>query len=466
MALAQQLTALSPLDGRYQPQVASLTTYFSEFALIKNRLRVEVEYFLFLADLKLGFEVSANERKKLRRLVDVFDEAEAEKVKELEATTKHDVKAIEYYLRSYFEQEKIPGSQWLHFGLTSDDTNSMAIGLGMQAALNEVVKPLLLELMLQLTEMVKTYQNVAMLARTHGQPAVPTTFGKEILVFARRIAYQYHRLDSHRVEAKLSGAVGNFNAHHLAFPQKNWFKLSQEFITSLGLKPNLYTTQIVPPESYLEVFQTLQLINGIILDLNQDLWRYVSDGWLIQSLDKGQVGSSTMPQKINPIDFENSEGNLGLANALFEHFIRKLPVSRLQRDLSDSVVKRQFGVAFGHCLLAYTSCLKGLRKIKPDQEKMKYELDKHWEIISEGVQTLLRAAGDDQAYEKLKDLSQGKKVTSEMLMTFVTSVEIDQKTKTKLEKLSPQTYGGISDKLINQGLQEIQHLLTERAYAV
>jgi adenylosuccinate lyase len=463
MALAGQLTAVSPLDGRYKPQVASLTESFSEYALIKNRIIVEVEYLLFLARQKIGLTFSATEVKMLKALIADFDVAEAEKVKDIEAKIFHDVKAVEYYLAEKLKTKKMKGSEWLHFGLTSEDTNSLAIGLGLRTAIDEVMLPSIKNLILQLAEMSKKNRDVAMLARTHGQAALPTTLGKELLVFGLRLAKQYRRLASLRVEAKLTGAVGNFNAHHLAFPKSNWVKLSREFVTHLGLQPNVYTTQIVPVESYLEIFQTMQLINGVVLDLNQDVWRYISDGWLLQSLTKGQVGSSTMPQKINPIDFENSEGNLGLANTLFEFFIRKLPVSRLQRDLSDSVVKRNFGVAFGHSQLAYLSCLKGLKKITPNQPLMSRELETHWEIISEGIQTVLRTTGDDQAYDKLKVVTQGKAITQKNLAAFITGLDLTPDTQRQLLQLTPLTYNGLSTSLVDQGLLEIHHLLSERA---
>ncbi len=456
MIQANPLAALSPLDGRYQKQLVGLSQIFSEFALIKKRVFIEVKYFIFLADQKIGATLTISQKQKLEKLVEEFDLVEADKVKELEKVTKHDVKAAEYYLRQKMNELGIEGSEWIHFGLTSEDINSIAYALSLKEAKDQIILPAQKKLLTQLTEMVKKNRAIPMLARTHGQPAVPTTMGKELLVFAMRLSGLIREIENLSFEAKLSGAIGNFNAQVAAYEPIHWLDLSQDFLSSLNIKTNLFSTQIVVPESYLEFFQKLQLINGVLLDLSQDIWRYISDGYFTQAVEKGQVGSSTMPQKINPIDFENCEGNLGLANALFAFFIQKLPVSRLQRDLSDSTVKRSFGTALAHCQLAYTSCLKGLKKITVDENFSRAELAQHWEIITEGVQTILRTAGDEKAYEKLKDFSQGQEITEVRVKEFINELKVDKETKQKLQKLSPETYLGAVQHIIDLGLAELE----------
>ncbi|CAN5274056.1 adenylosuccinate lyase [soil metagenome] len=459
MNQANPLAALSPLDGRYQTQLVGLSHIFSEFALIKNRVRVEVEYFIFLSDQKIGATLTTIQKQSLQKIISDFDESDAEKVKEFEKTTKHDVKAAEYYLRQKLNEVEIDGEEWIHFGLTSEDVNSLAYGLSLTEANKTSILPALKKILAQLTLMVSTTRDVPMLARTHGQAAVPTTVGKEILVFAMRLLPLTKKLEEFQFEAKLSGAVGNLNAHVAAYEPIHWLDLSRNFIETLGLRANIFSTQIVPPESYLEYFQVLQLINGILLDLSQDFWRYISDGYFLQAVEKGQVGSSTMPQKINPIDFENAEGNFGLANALLVFFIQKLPVSRLQRDLSDSTVKRSFGTAFGHCQLGYISLLKGLQKISVNEKGVRAELNTHWEVVTEGIQTILRTSGDATAYEKLKDFSQGQEVSQQNVAQFIEELKVDKETKQKLQKLSPETYLGAVQDIISLGLTELQREL-------
>lgn len=449
------LNALSPLDGRYSSTVSLLTEYFSELALNKFRIQAELEYILFFIEKILEKGISNQQREQVLEIVTNFNLHEAEKLKQLEQETKHDVKAIEYYLRDKFTEISFPFSEYIHFGLTSEDINSIAYGLALKNGLQKVVFPSIESVISQLTKMADEYKSIPMLARTHGQPAVPTTVGKELVYFAQRLHSQFTQLKQHPIEAKITGAVGNFNALQLSYPNVDWTKESDVFIQSLGFQPNHFTTQIVPSESYLQVFQKLELINSIIIDLNQDMWRYISDGYFIQNVQKNEVGSSTMPQKVNPIDFENSEGNLGLANSLLHFFIQKLPISRLQRDLSDSTVKRNFGSALGYCLIGYKLCLRGLEKVSPNSTLLESELNNHWEVVTEGVQTLLRLTGDEQAYEKLKDFSRGKKVTKEKLKDFINSLKIDHSVKEKLLALSPLNYLGLSIHLTEVAVKEI-----------
>lgn len=392
------------------------------------------------------------------RISSDFSREDAEHVKALEAQTHHDAKAVEYFLREKMNDKKLPGGEFIHLALTSEDVNSIAYSLMISQGKAELGKTLRSVLKL-LAEMAEHHAVVPMMARTHGQEAVPTTVGKEIAVFATRLLGELQRFDALPIEAKLTGAVGNFNAHQVAFPDKYWPQLSQEFITSLGLEPNLMTTQILPTESYSALFANLVQINGILLDLNQDIWRYVSDHWFGQRVEKSQVGSSTMPQKVNPIDFENSEGNLGLANALLMFFIQKLPVSRLQRDLSDSTVKRSIGSAFGYCQLAYSSLLKGLPKLTVNQQKISADLGDHWEVLAEAIQVILRLEGDDDGYEKLRLLTQGKQLTESEVHAFIESLDVSEEIKKRLSALRPETYLGIAPELTDQAVQRINRYL-------
>jgi len=354
------LTAISPLDGRYQSKTKSLATYFSEQALIKSRVVIEAKYLEFLLNV-IKKPISPKLVATLNAVIDNFNQNEAQRVKDIEDTTHHDVKAIEYYLREKLVDfpEIFP---YIHLGLTSEDINSCAYGLLIKDALKNEMLPSLISLISTITDMADKYKSEPMLARTHGQPAVPTTMGKELMVFALRLHHEYTTLTTLPIEAKMSGAIGNFSALHCAYPDGDWIKTTDEFIKKLGLTPNHFTTQILPADSYVKVFQSFHLINSILIGFNQDIWRYISDGYFAQQVIATETGSSTMPQKVNPIDFENSEGNLGLANALFAYFIDKLPISRLQRDLSDSTVKRNMGSAFAYSQLAYSSCVSGLRK--------------------------------------------------------------------------------------------------------
>ncbi len=455
------LTSLSPLDGRYRSQLTEVASQFSEYALIQHRLHVEVEYLLFLADHNIIPKLSTVHKKALKKIATDFSLSQAKKLKKIEEKTHHDVKAVEYFLRDKIHSLSIPIEEYVHIALTSEDTNSLAFGLMMREFLHGIVAPQLLSLLAKLVSLADEHKKTTMLARTHGQPAVPTTLGKELLVFAYRLYEELFTLEKHTFKAKMSGAVGNFNAHQVAFEHKNWHELSDAFIRSLKLEPALFSTQIVPAETYTQFFSTLMRINMILIDLNQDIWRYISDGYLIQKSAKGQVGSSTMPHKVNPIDFENSEGNLGLANSLLTFFIQKLPVSRLQRDLSDSTVKRSVGSAAGHACLGYHSLLKGLNKITANEKLMREELNNHWEIVSEGLQVLLRAHGDTQGYEKLQTFLQGKHITQTELKTFIESLTVPAALKKKLLAITPTSYIGSAADITTSGVTVITNYLKE-----
>ncbi|MEO8581385.1 MAG: adenylosuccinate lyase [Patescibacteria group bacterium] len=447
--------ALSPLDGRYFKETAPLTNYFSEFALNKFRIEAEIKFLVFFIRHVLNKEMNVGDEKKLHQIFSQFDLAEAQKLKQIESKIKHDVKAVEYYIRQKLRESKLSYEQYVHFGLTSEDTNSLAQALMLQTACRQVLFPQLTTLINEIAKMAEKYKALPMLARTHGQPAIPTTVGKELIIFAIRLHKEFKNLQSIPIEAKMGGAVGNFTSLHTAFPKLNWLALSDQFITSLGLQPNHWTTQILPADSYTKLFQSFELINTILISFDQDMWRYISDEYFLQRVEQNEVGSSTMPQKVNPIHFENSEGNLGLANAMFQYFATKLPISRLQRDLSDSTVKRNFGSAFGYCLLGYTSCQRGLSRVQPNTEKLQTELLAHWEITTEGIQTLLRLSGDTTAYEKLKTLSRGKKIDQESLRKFIHSLEVDDQVKKKLTQLTPLTYLGLAQQLVEVGIKEI-----------
>lgn len=448
------LLALSPLDGRYQAQVSSLATYFSEFALQKYRLQIEVAYLIFLANKVVGISLSPLEKQQFLSIVEHFDLSAAQDIKQKEEIIHHDVKAIEYYLQEKCLSIKPELAPYIHLGLTSEDSNNCAYTLMIKDAWEKVVFPQLHALVADLVAMAQKYQSVPMLAKTHGQSAVPTTVGKELIVFVMRLISQFKLLKAIPWEGKLTGAVGNFNALQLAFPDCDWQKISQEFVRSLGLQPNIWTTQVLPSDNLAAFWQGVSRINTILIDLNQDLWRYISDENFIQVVNEAEVGSSTMPHKVNPIDFENSEGNLGLANAMLAHFAAKLPISRLQRDLSDSTVKRNIGSAFGYCLLAYKSCRKGLSRISPNQEKLEKELLSHWEVVTEGIQTVLRTTGNAQAYDQLKSFSRGKHLTETQIKHFLQSLKIPADKKRIVEHLTPLNYLGLSEALVITGVQE------------
>ena len=460
------LEAISSVDGRYHRVTDHLKKYFSERALIAYRVQVEGEYLLFLSE-SLGETVGKTPRRftsKEQSLVQSLYNLSLEDavvVKEIETkgrdtikATNHDVKAVEYFIREKLMGTTLEDSlEWIHFGLTSEDVNNVAYTLMLRDGLEEVILPQLRQVWKVLNGLAKDYACIPILARTHGQPAIPTTFGKEFRVYASRLEKQLKFLEHLQLPAKLNGAVGNYNALQAAFPDTDWIGFTSTFIQKwnvthqIHLEPNLYTTQIESHDGYAELFDVLRRVNIILLGFNQDMWRYISDDWLSQKPKDGEVGSSTMPHKVNPIDFENSEGNLGMANALLGHFSSKLPVSRLQRDLSDSTVERNFGVALAHCLIGYVSLCKGLGKITVNQKKVLEELQAHPEVITEAYQTILRREGVVMPYEQLKELSRGRPVTLKELHDFVDQLSISPQVKMELKGITPETYLGFAAKL-------------------
>jgi len=454
--MSDELQAISPLDGRYSHETETLRDYFSEFAFIRDRVRLEVVYLIALSqDAHLIRELTPIELDILRSLNDSFSPDEAQQCKEYEQITRHDVKAIESFLRARLAPTSLSDLlEFLHFGLTSEDVNNLAQALELRYSRDKIILPALDRIIDKLGGFIHEYKSMPMLARTHGQPAVPTTFGKEMAVFYIRLKKQRTVLSTFGFEGKLNGAVGNFNALVSAAPQVDWLAFSEGFIHSLGLQPNLVTTQIIPYDNWVRFFYTLHLINSILLDLVQDMWHYISDGYVKLKLVATEVGSSTMPQKVNPIDFENAEGNLGLANAFFEHYGSKLPISRLQRDLSDSTVRRTFGTALGHTLTAWVSLARGLERIEADESAMRTGLEAHWEVITEGAQTILRSAGVHEAYDRLKAIVRGKQLTQEMFNKWVEDLPCDKSVKEKLRALSPLTYIGLAERIAERALTE------------
>jgi len=444
-----RLKAISLLDGRNWDKVSVVSDYFSEFALIKYRIRIEVEYLIFLSqNTKLVRKLSLPEQKLLRDLYLKFDEEEALKVKAHEKKINHDVKAVEYHLRDKLTKTSLEDVlPFIHFGLTSYDINIPAYGLMLTEFRTNVLLPNARKLLVTLRNFILKTKEMSMLGRTHGQPALPTTMGKEMTVFYKRLVNELSILKQLPIEGKLTGAVGNYNALQFIAPQYNWIELSTKFIQRLGLEPNIFTTQIVPYDSWLRVFDSLKRINNILIGLVQDIWWYISMDYILQKKKKGEVGSSTMSHKINPITFENAEGNLGFANAQFEFFVRKLSVSRLQRDLSDSTVKRDFGLAFGFTLLAWDSILSGFSKISPNPEKMKSDLDLHWEIFAEGIQTYLRMKGYGKAFELLKEKTSGKTFTKGEMYALIDSLPLTSSDKKKLKIKDMASYVGLAVKI-------------------
>ncbi len=454
--MSDELLALSPLDGRYIGEAESLREYFSEFAYIRGRVRVEIAYLIALSrDAHLVRDLTSTELDVLNNLADSFSLDDAHQNKDFEWITRHDVKAVESFLRDKLAPTTLSDLlEFLHFGLTSEDVNNIAQAIALRDSRDQVILSALDKILGQLAELIQKHKSTPMLARTHGQPAVPTTFGKEIAVFYTRLKKQRATLSSHRFDAKLDGAVGNFNALASATPQVDWVSFTEKFIRDFGLEPNLITTQILPYDNWIEYFNALHLINSILIEFAQDMWRYISDDYLKLKVIASEVGSSTMPQKVNPIDFENAEGNLGIANALFEQYARKLPVSRLQRDLSDSTVRRTFGVALGHSLVAYASLAKALERIEANGAAMKSELETHWEVIAEGAQTILRAAGVSEAYDHLKSIARGREITKETFNKWVDGLTVDKSVKEKLRVLSPLTYLGWAEEIAEKALKD------------
>jgi len=443
------LTAVSPIDGRYRSKTEALANYFSELALIKYRVRVEIEYFITLCELPLPqlksfdhglFEV-------LRDIYRRFDEVSAQRVKDIEKVTNHDVKAVEYFIKEEFD--KIGGleayKEFIHFGLTSQDINNTSVPLSVKEALEEVYYPQMEELIGQLQQYAEEWKDVPMLAKTHGQPASPTRLGKEVMVYVYRLTEQLGALKAIKMTAKFGGATGNFNAHHVAYPQEDWRAFGNRFVSEkLGLEREQWTTQISNYDFLGAIFDGIRRLNTIIIDLDRDFWMYISMEYFKQKIKAGEVGSSAMPHKVNPIDYENSEGNLGVANALLQFLAAKLPVSRLQRDLTDSTVLRNVGVPMGHTVIAIQSTLKGLRKLILNEEKLNADLEQTWAVVAEAIQTILRREGYPHPYEALKALTRtNKQMTEETIHEFVQTLNVSDEVKQEIMAITPQNYTGI-----------------------
>jgi adenylosuccinate lyase len=441
------LTNLSPLDGRYAKALEPLRPYFSELGLIRYRVRIEIEWLLALANEKAVPEVPPFPPATVDRLKAIWaqvGEAEGARIKEIEAQTNHDVKAIEYWLKEKAAGNKdlLKATEFIHFACTSEDINNLAYSLMVQEARGAVVLPVIDRVVENLAALAHEHADLPMLSRTHGQPATPTTLGKEIANVVHRLRRARTRLAYVRLTGKINGAVGNYNAHMAAYPDIDWEAFGRRFVEGFGLEFNSYTTQIEPHDSLAEAFDAMARLNSILIDLNRDLWGYISLGYFKQRPVAGEIGSSTMPHKVNPIDFENSEGNLGLANAMLRHLSEKLPVSRWQRDLTDSTVLRNVGAAFGHAVLAYGACLRGLQKLDADPKALAADLDSNWEVLAEPIQTVMRRYGVEGAYEKLKDLTRGQRITGENLRAFIRTLNIPEAEKQRLLELTPATYIG------------------------
>ena len=438
------LTAISPIDGRYRSKTEPLAEYFSEYALIRYRIRVEIEYFITLCELPLpqlaDFDHSLFEP--LRDIYRQFTPADAQRVKDIESITNHDVKAVEYFIKEKFTSRH---KEFIHFGLTSQDINNTSVPLSIKEALADVYIPLLEELIEQLHDYAEAWKNVPMLAKTHGQPASPTRLGKEIMVYVYRLEEQLRSLKDTPITAKFGGATGNFNAHHVAYPQYDWRDFGNRFVSEkLGLEREQYTTQISNYDWLGALFDAMRRINTIVIDLDRDFWMYISMDYFKQKIKQGEVGSSAMPHKVNPIDYENSEGNLGIANAILQFLAAKLPVSRLQRDLTDSTVLRNVGVPMGHALIAFQSTLKGLRKLILNEQKLQQDLDNTWAVVAEGIQTILRREAYPNPYETLKALTRtNESITAETIARFIDTLDVSEAVKDELRAITPATYTGI-----------------------
>lgn len=446
------LMAISPLDGRYHEKLNPLRAVFSEYGLMRFRFIVEIRWLEMLADFAQLDDLaplSSNAKKWLNELIMHFSIEDAKRIKQIESNTNHDVKAVEYYLKERFatfqELDKI--NEFVHFGCTSEDINNLAYGLMLQSARNEYLIPVLQQLITQLKQLAHEHADLAMLARTHGQPASPTTLGKEIANTIARLERQLEQFQHVDILAKLNGATGNYNALAISYPEINWQALNEHFVKTLGLKWNAYTTQIEPHDSMAEYFAILARINTILIDFNRDIWSYIAINYFQQKSVANEVGSSTMPHKINPIDFENAEGNLGLANALFAHFIEKLPISRWQRDLSDSTVLRNIGVAISHSFLAYQATSKGLTKLNPNIQRITDDLAQHTEVLGEAIQTVMRRFNIENPYEKLKEVTRGKTIDQEILQTFIDGLSLPLEVKKRLSSLTPKDYIGYAAQL-------------------
>ncbi|MGL4806322.1 MAG: adenylosuccinate lyase [Bacteroidales bacterium] len=446
--LLNSLTAISPIDGRYRDKSVELANFFSEFALIKYRVLVEIEYFIALCELPLPQlkDIDADVYPKLRTIYANFSEADAQHIKEIEAVTNHDVKAVEYFIKEKFDELGLEAyKEFIHFGLTSQDINNTSVPLSIKEALVQTYYPLIEQLIATLKNYANEWDHVSMLAKTHGQPASPTRLGKEIMVFVYRLEQQLTILKQTPISGKFGGATGNFNAHHIAYPEINWKEFGANFLMkSLGIEREAWTTQISNYDNLAALFDAMKRINTIIIDLDRDFWQYISMEYFKQKIKAGEVGSSAMPHKVNPIDFENSEGNLGMANAILDHLSIKLPISRLQRDLTDSTVLRNVGVPFAHTLVALKSTMKGLSKLLLNEAALYNDLDNCWAVVAEGIQTILRREGYPQPYEALKALTRTNTgITSESIKAFIETLNVSEEVKSELKAITPHSYTGI-----------------------
>ncbi len=446
------ISAISPIDGRYQSKVSELRSCMSEYALMRFRVLVEIKWLMALAQTSAIEEVTelSNESEKfLMNIFNHFSAEDANEIKNIEKTTNHDVKAVEYFIKEKIKHnpELAQISEFIHFACTSEDINNLAYSLMLKNAIETAITPTMNEILKWLKEQSQQHANQSMLARTHGQPATPTTLGKEFANFYHRLHNQRNALMQLEFMGKINGAVGNYNAHYVAYPEVNWPAFSKAFVESLGLSFNAFTTQIEPHDYIATLCHTLHRFNSILKDMDRDIWAYISNDYFTQKLIEGEVGSSTMPHKVNPIDFENSEGNLGLANALLDFFANQLPTSRWQRDLVDSTILRNLGVAMAHCLIAYKSTLKGLNKLQVNHKIIDADLNAHWEVLAEAVQTVMRRYGIETPYEKLKKFTRGKKINAEILKAFIEQLELPDNIKTQLMQLTPANYTGFAAKL-------------------
>ena len=455
------LTAINPIDGRYGDKTAELRPYFSEFGLIYYRVYVEIRWFQFLASQRKIKELPAlgdEENNFLEKLIVDFDETEAAIVKSNEATTNHDVKAVEYYLKSKFVASGISSLEknieFIHFACTSEDINNLSHALMLKDGRDGVLRPLMDELNQKLAEFARDYANLPMLSRTHGQTATPTTLGKEFANVVARLRRQVKQLGAVQIMGKINGAVGNLNAHQVTYPDLDWLAMSEQFVSSLGIIWNPYTTQIEPHDYMAEMFQAMSRFNTILIDFNRDIWSYISIGYFKQRKVEGETGSSTMPHKVNPIDFENSEGNLGIANAIFGHLSEKLPISRWQRDLTDSTVLRNMGTGLAYSLLSYKSTLKGLGKLEINPSALEEDLNRSWEILAEPIQTIMRRHGVEEPYEKLKELTRGQSLKQESIEQMLETLDIPESARTLIRELTPMNYTGLASELVEKLLDE------------
>ncbi len=455
------LTAINPIDGRYGDKTAELRPYFSEFGLIYYRVYVEIRWFQFLASQQKIKELPAlgdEENNFLEKLIVDFDETEAAIVKSNEATTNHDVKAVEYYLKSKFVGSGISSLEknieFIHFACTSEDINNLSHALMLKDGRDSVLRPLMDELNQKLAEFARDYANLPMLSRTHGQTATPTTLGKEFANVVARLRRQVKQLGAVQIMGKINGAVGNLNAHQVTYPDLDWLAMSEQFVSSLGIIWNPYTTQIEPHDYMAEMFQAMSRFNTILIDFNRDIWSYISIGYFKQRKVEGETGSSTMPHKVNPIDFENSEGNLGIANAIFGHLSEKLPISRWQRDLTDSTVLRNMGTGLAYSLLSYKSTLKGLGKLEINPTALEEDLNRSWEILAEPIQTIMRRHGVEEPYEKLKELTRGQSLKQESIEQMLETLDIPESARALIRELTPMNYTGLASELVEKLLDE------------